>query len=120
MAGGSQGWTHRGNSTRGWRKTKIMVLVILTFATRPSMHGQTTTTTTNCNVYGNTANCTSTSSDDSAQKAQQAEQQRQAYETGQKLGAGLAFNRNLRKYCAAHPGEDWHRAAADEFPKEGH
>jgi hypothetical protein len=100
--------------------TRTLAVVVLSFALRHSMHGQTTTTTTNCNVYGNTANCTSTSTDDSAQKAQQAQQQRQAYESGQKVGAALAFNRNLRKYCAAHPREDWHRTTADQFPKEGH
>jgi len=79
-----------------------------------SMHGQTTTTNTNCTVYGSTADCTSTSTDDSAQRAQQAEQQRQAYETGQQIGAALgqvmqahAFNKTLRKYCDQHPGENW-------------
>ncbi len=92
---------------------RLALLVVLSFALRHPMRGQTTTTKTNCDVYGNTANCTSTSTDDSARKAQEAEQQRQAYETGQKIGAALAFNRNLGKYCAAHPGEDWHYRSGD-------
>lgn len=100
---------------------KIAVLVVLSFALHHSMNGQTTTTNTNCSVYGNTANCTSTSTDDSAQRAQQAEQQRQAYETGQQIGAAFgqamqahAFSKGLRKYCDAHPGEDWkYRSTAD-------
>ena len=75
---------------------------------------QTTNTNTNCNTYGNTANCTSTSTT-TDYSAQQAEQQRQAYETGQRIGAALgtamqahALSKNLRKYCDAHPGQDWH------------
>jgi|SRR5580658_2049030 hypothetical protein len=92
----------------------LLLLFAASFALCP-MHGQTTTTNTNCSVYDTTANCTSTSTDDSAQKAQQAEQQRQAYETGQAIGAAFgqamqarAFSKGLRKYCDQHPGEDWH------------
>jgi hypothetical protein len=94
---------------------RIAALAVLSFVLGRSMQGQTTTTNTNCNVYGNTANCTSTSTDDSAEKAQQAEQQRQAYETGQAIGAAFgqamqarAFSKKLRNYCDQHPGEDWH------------
>ncbi len=101
---------------------KRAVLVVLSFALHHSMHGQTTTTTnTNCNVYGNTADCTSTSTSTPDTSTQQAEQQRQAYETGQQIGAAFgqamqahAFSKGLRKYCDAHPGEDWHyRSRAD-------
>lgn len=95
--------------------TRLVLLLILSFATRHPMQGQTTSTSTNCNVYGTTANCTSTSTDDSALKAQQSEQQRQAYETGQKIGATFgqamqsrAFSKSVRRYCDAHPGENWH------------
>jgi hypothetical protein len=81
-------------------------------------YAQTTTTNTNCNMYGNTANCTSTSTTTDS-GAQQAERQREAYEAGQKIGSALgqgiaaarqehAFNRGLHRYCDAHPGQDWH------------
>lgn len=70
------------------------------------------TTTTNCSLSGNTANCTSNTTDYGAQ-------QQRAYEQGQQvgnaLGKGLAaamqahqFTKGLRKYCDAHPGQDWH------------
>jgi hypothetical protein len=77
----------------------------------PAMYGQQTTNT-NCTVNGNAANCTSTTIDTGAQ-------QQRAYEAGQQfgnaLGAGIAagmqahaFSKGLKKYCAAHPGQDWH------------
>jgi hypothetical protein len=112
------------NATR-----KVAMVVVLSFALRHIARAQTSTTDTNCTIYSNTANCTSTTTDDSAQRAQQAAQQaerdRQNYETGQKIGAALgqsiavatqahAFNKGVRKYCEAHPGEDWHyRSNAD-------
>lgn len=51
--------------------------------------------------------------------------QQQAYEAGQRFGNALgtgiaagmqahAFSKGLEKYCAAHPGEEWHyRSRAD-------
>lgn len=98
---------------------RLAVLAVLWLAPHHLTYGQTTNTTTNCTLSGNTANCTSTSTDDKARRAQQAEQQREAYETGQEIGTALgqgiararqvhAFNKGLRNYCAAHPGEDWH------------
>ena len=82
-----------------------------------SLPGQSTTNT-NCTMYGNTANCTSTTTDQGAQQQRAYEQGREA---GQAIGQGLAvamqrhrFGKGLRKYCAAHPGEDWHyRSASD-------
>lgn len=70
------------------------------------------TTNTNCNVNGNAINCTSTATDNGAQ-------QQRSYEAGQQignaLGNGLAgamqahsFSKGLKKYCDAHPGEEWH------------
>lgn len=70
------------------------------------------TTNTNCSTVGNNINCTSNTTDYSAQ-------QQRAYEQGQQVGAALgegigaamqahSFNKGLRKYCAAHPGNDWH------------
>jgi hypothetical protein len=92
-------------------KGRSILLVAVLFAGH-IIEAQQTTTNTNCNVYGSTMNCTSTSTDNSAQ-------QRQAYETGQQIGNALgtgmaaamqahAFSKELKKYCAAHPGEDWH------------
>jgi hypothetical protein len=101
---------------------RLAMLVVLLFAMRHSMHGQTTTTDTNCTVYGNTANCTSTSTDDSAQRRAQAEAQaekdRQAEELGKSmgnaLGAGIGamarvhnFHKQVKQYCKQHPGETW-------------
>lgn len=70
------------------------------------------TTNTNCTMNGNTANCTSETTDYGAQ-------QQRAYEQGQQVGHALgegisgamqahAFTKGLRKYCAAHSGQDWH------------
>jgi hypothetical protein len=82
------------------------------------LHGQTTTTNTDCNLNGNTANCTSTSTSDAAQiaqqQAQQAERDKQLNEVGQNLGnaVGSAINnarirKGIRKYCDAHPGKNF-------------
>lgn len=69
------------------------------------------TTTTDCNLYGNTANCTSTTT-----PAQPTQQQRneQASQQGQQIGAGLApiiqaarYKHQFKKYCNAHQGENW-------------
>jgi len=69
------------------------------------------TTTTHCNINGNSADCTSNTTD-------YGEQQRRAYEAGQQVGNALgtgiaramqqhAFSKGLKKYCAAHPGQQW-------------
>jgi hypothetical protein len=91
---------------------RAIIGVLLLFA--PVIRGQqTTTTNTNCNVYGNNANCTSTSS-----TTDNAAQQQQAYEAGQKvgdaIGGGIALamqshskNSWVKKFCAGHPGESW-------------
>ena len=66
---------------------------------------------TNCTTIGDNTHCVSTSTDNSAQ-------QQQAYEAGQKIGNALgtgfstamqahSFDKGLRKYCDAHPGEEW-------------
>jgi hypothetical protein len=96
----------------------LATLAVLSFALRYSLHGQTTTTNTDCNLNGNTANCTSTSTSDAAQiaqqQAQQAERDKQLSEAGQNLGnaLGTAINnarirKGIRKYCDAHPGENF-------------
>jgi hypothetical protein len=70
------------------------------------------TTNTNCTLSGNTANCTSNTTDYGA------EQQR-SFEEGQQVGSALgqgiglamqrhSFTKGITKYCAAHPGADWH------------
>jgi hypothetical protein len=70
------------------------------------------TTNTNCSTFGNNTNCTSTTTDYGAQ-------QQRAYEQGQQfgnaLGKGLsaamqahAYSSGLKKFCAAHPGQEWH------------
>jgi hypothetical protein len=87
--------------------------VVMTFLllAGPSILAQQTTNT-NCTTIGNNINCTSNTTDNAAQ-------QQRAYETGQQvgnaLGSGLAmamqahsFNKGVRNYCAAHPGNDWH------------
>jgi hypothetical protein len=85
------------------------ILGILLFSSQV-IHSQQTTTT-NCNLNGNTANCTSDTTDYGAQ-------QQRAYEQGQQvgnaLGQGIAAamqahsqDKWVKKYCAAHPGQDW-------------
>ena len=85
-----------------------------------------TTTTTNCSIYGNTANCTSNTTDYGAQ-------QQRAYEQGQQVGAALgkgiaravyAINQSkgIRKYCEAHPGANytWRRNRDGVITAQGH
>lgn len=95
----------------------ILVLIGTCFCIVSAECQQTTSTNTNCTLYGNTANCNSTSTT-TDNGAQQAERNREAYETGQKVGAALgqgiagamqahAFSKGLRKYCNAHPGQEW-------------
>jgi hypothetical protein len=86
-----------------------ILLSILSLAGH-TIRGQQTTNT-NCNTNGSMTNCTSTTTDNGAQ-------QQRAYEAGQQLGnaigSGLvaamqshSHNSWVKKYCAAHPGEDW-------------
>jgi len=100
----------------------LAILVVLLFA-RHSMYGQTTTTSTDCTINGNTANCTSTSTDDSAQRQAQAERDREAYETGKSMGNAMgglvgaavrkhAIAKQYKAYCNQHPGEAWARRDA--------
>jgi hypothetical protein len=113
------------NATR-----RLAMLVVLLFAMRHSMYGQTTTTDTNCTVYGNTANCTSTSTDDSA--AIRAQQQRQAEQDqaneqagaaiGNAMGRGILAMRERHKfnsYCKQHAGEPYTRTWPDGRKEEG-
>jgi hypothetical protein len=104
----------------------LAMFVVLSFALRHSTQGQTTTTNTDCTLNGNTAICTSTSTDDSAQKARQAEQQREAYETGQKIGSalgrGILAIRDRQKfngYCKQHAGEPYVRTWPEGRKEEG-
>lgn len=88
----------------------ILRLVVLGALVSPCLGQQSTTT--NCTMYGNTANCTSNTTDYGAQ-------QQRAYQEGQQagdaIGKGLAramqahkFARRVKKYCEDHPGNDWH------------
>ena len=75
----------------------LAVRVVLSFGLCYSLYAQTTTT--DCTLNGNTANCTST--DDSALKAQQAERDRENYQIGQKIGTAL--DRVLLAQCRRSP-----------------
>jgi len=113
------------NATR-----RVAMLVVLMFALRHSMHGQTTTTDTNCTLNGNTANCTSTSNDDSA--AIRAQQERKAEQdkaneqlgaaVGNAMGRGILAMRDRHKfnsYCKQHAGEPYTRTWPDGRKEEG-
>jgi hypothetical protein len=89
----------------------VVLLSLVAFAT-PAVVSQTSTTNTNCTTVGANTDCTSTTTNNSTQ-------QQQAYEAGQQIGSALgtgiaramqahAFNKGLKKYCDAHPGQDWH------------
>ena len=117
--------TTMNNATR-----RVSMLVVLTFALHHSMHGQTTTTDTNCTMNGNTANCTSTSTDDSA--AIRAQQERQAEQdkaneqlgaaVGNAMGRGILAMRDRHKfnsYCKQHAGEPYTRTWPDGRKEEG-
>jgi len=83
------------------------MVVVLLFAMRHSMCGQTTTTNTDCTLNGNTANCTSTSTDNSA--AIRAQQEAGAA-VGKAMGTavnGLIVGHRIKSYCKKHPGETW-------------
>lgn len=65
------------------------------------------TTSTDCTVLGNTAHCSSNTTDTAAQ-------QREMFQQGQQFGQALAmaiqarkFTKDVKRYCASHPGEDW-------------
>jgi hypothetical protein len=90
-----------------WTLTAALVLAS---ATRYSKSQQTTDT--NCTLYGNTANCTSTTTDHSADN-------QRSYEAGQQVGnaIGVGLARAIgagrraswvKKFCAHHPGSGWH------------
>jgi hypothetical protein len=79
-----------------------------------TLHAQTTTT--NCTLIGNQANCASTS--DAQAQAQQQERQRENDEAmqnaGTSIGQGLGnmmaarkYRKTLEHYCSKHPGEYW-------------
>jgi hypothetical protein len=114
-------------ATRG-----VVMLVVLSFALRHSVHGQQTTTTTetNCTVNGNTANCTSTSTDNSA--AIQAQQERQAEQdkaneqagaaVGKAMGSvmnGFIVGHKIRSYCKKHAGEPYTWQGPDGSKQDG-
>ena len=91
--------------------TRMAACLAILLSAGQSMLGQTTTST-NCTINGNTAQCTSNTTDNAAQQQRAYEQGKQV---GQALGQGIsgamqahAFTKGLKKYCAAHPGEDWH------------
>lgn len=103
--------TTMNNATR-----RVATLVVLTFALRNSLHGQTPTTKTHCTRSGDDVDCTST--DNSAQIARQAEQDREGYETGQAMGKALGRGilsmreaHQVKEYCKQHPGEVWTRTS---------
>jgi hypothetical protein len=66
------------------------------------------TTNPNWMTIGNQTNCISTPQPDNN------ESQKQAYQTGQALGADLggvvAGHNQVKNYCKFHPGEAWHIA----------
>lgn len=92
---------------RNKRVNFAVVLLILVLPHVNFASGQQTTNTT-CNVLaGDTVHCNSETTNPAAQ-------QQQAFQQGQQFGQALAaavqmrqFNKDVRNYCAAHPGEDW-------------
>jgi hypothetical protein len=88
----------------------LAVLLLVTLAA-----AQTTTTHTDCQIYGSTADCTSTSTSDAAAQAAQAERQREAYETGQQIGRATAIviqnaraRRFVKNFCKKNgDGATW-------------
>ena len=113
------------NATR-----RLAILLVLSFALRHSMHGQTTTTDTNCTVNGNTANCTSTSTDNSAairaQQERQAEQDKANEQAGAAVGKamgsamnGLIVGHKIKSYCKQHAGESYTWTWPDGRKQEG-
>jgi hypothetical protein len=94
------------------------------------MHGQTTTTNTDCNVYDNRVNCTSTSTDNSAairaQQERQAEQDRANEQAGAAVGKamgsamnGLIGGHKIKSYCKQHAGESYTWTWPDGRKQEG-
>lgn len=90
-------------------RSATVILSVLILA--GSAYGQETTNT-NCTLSGNNANCTSNTTDYGAQ-------QQRSFEEGQQVGSALgegiglamqrhSFSKGVKKYCAAHPGADWH------------
>lgn len=72
------------------------------------------TTNTNCTTIGAQTNCSSSTQPDNS------ESQREAYQTGQALGAGLgaiiARHNQIKNYCKFHPGESWH---TEDYSRSG-
>src|SRR5271167_3936175 len=102
-----------GPLTRLWEviMKSSMLAAVLLLAT--ASWSQDSTTTTNCNIYGNTADCTSTTHDDRAQQealAQaQAERTRLAEQNGRAIGEGIGnvvLHIRVHKFCKKHPGQD--------------
>lgn len=92
---------------------KVPILLVL-FLSAISTSAQIITT---CSLYGNTAYCSSYD-----HGALVAEQQKQQYETGQAVGAGIGmaifrahFPGWRRKHCSQHPGQpfDYRNAKGD-------
>ena len=95
----------------------LLALAVLAPIFRICVYAQQTTTT-NCTVNGNSADCTSNTTDYGAQ-------QQRAYEAGQQVGSALGtligmnmqarhFRKGLGKYCDAHPGQTWtYRSRSD-------
>jgi hypothetical protein len=104
------------------RGTSRVALALAVLAIGASHSFSQQSTNTNCTTVGSNTNCTSTTTDYDAQ-------QRRAYEQGQQIGNALgqgiagamqahSFNKGLKKYCDAHPGEIWHygrRATGDVY-----
>jgi hypothetical protein len=86
---------------------RLAALVVLSFALHSSMWAQNITTTSGCNAYSETDNCTSTSTDNNMQ----AEQQRQGFETGQQITAALSQSMQAH----APSDDDKVTASANQF-----
>jgi hypothetical protein len=90
------------------RITKLLVLTLL--VARAVGQNSTSTTQTDCTLFGNTANCTSTTQT----QQQPSAQSEQGYKTGQAVGTALgqaiAYHRAkhaIKRYCKKNPGSPW-------------
>lgn len=90
-------------------RASLRLVLTVVFALTGAAGAQQTANTA-CNTSGNRTNCTTTSQQDQQQNAYMAGQQ-----VGNALGDGIAgameahaFTKGLRRYCDAHPGQDWH------------
>jgi len=86
---------------------------------------QNSATNTNCQINGNTANCTSTTqhAPQAATPSQSLEQgYRVGRDMGQPLGQAIAYhraNRWVKKFCKKHPGASWWYSSAATGRLEG-